>query len=310
LSVNDRIGVIADAASLASSGDSSTSDFLTLLQAYSNETEFIVWQEIALRLDALQSAWTNDSDEIQQKINALSCKLFSPLVKRLGWDAASPSEDSLVSRLRALAIRAAGFAGDEEVISETKRRFAEFFNGDKSVFNADTQGVAFAVAVYKGGRDEYEKVKGYFLDSANPVDQQLSALTSLGYTTDSQLIEEHLEFGLSDKVRSQDFNLIIYPMNTIKYSRERLWKWFQDNYDLLGDRYLASMGYMGVLVRLSTCKFVGDEKAAEIEAFFAEKNTSKFQRVLDQSLEKIRSNGAWFAKDQENVRTWFADSGF
>ncbi|KAJ1964402.1 hypothetical protein GGI12_001451 [Dipsacomyces acuminosporus] len=310
LSVNDRIGVIADAASLASSGDSNTSDFLTLLQAYSNETEFVVWQEIALRLDTLQSVWANETDEVHEKFHALSRKLFSPLVKHLGWDAAGPSEDSLVSRLRALAIRAAGFAGDEEVISETRRRFAEFFGGNRSVFTTDTLRVAFSIAVRKGGRDEFEKVKGYFLDSANPVDQQLAALSSLGFTTDPELINELLGFALSDKVRNQDVHLAIVAINTSGPSRVRLWKWYQDSYDLLVGRYHASMNYMGILVRLSTSEFVGNDKADEVESFFAEKNTSKFQRVIDQSLEKIRSNSAWFAKDRENVRTWFADNGF
>ncbi|KAI8320932.1 aminopeptidase [Martensiomyces pterosporus] len=310
LSVNDRIGVIADAASLASSGDSSTSDFLTFLKAYSNETEFVVWQEIVLRLDTLQSVWASEDEEVHEKFRALSRTLFSPLVKHLGWDAAGPNEDSLVSRLRALAIRAAGFAGDEEVISETQRRFSEFFNGNKSVFTTDTLRVAFSVAVRKGGRDEFDKVKGYYLDPANPVDQQLAALSSLGFTTDPALIEELLEFALTDEVRNQDLHQAIVAINTNGANRERLWKWYQDNYTLLVGRYRASMNYMGILVRLATSEFIGSDKADEVERYFAERDTSKFQRVIDQSLEKIRSNTAWFAKDQEDVRAWLASNSF
>ncbi|KAJ2493003.1 hypothetical protein IWW37_001007 [Coemansia sp. RSA 2050] len=308
LSTNDRIGVIADAASLASSGHSNTSDFLTFLRAYSNETEFVAWQEIVLRIDALQSVWATESEETREQLRALCRTLFSPLVQRLTWDAIDANEDSLVSRLRALAIRAAGFAGDNEVIGETNRRFQAFFAGNRSVFNTDTLRAAFAVAIRNGGRGEFEKVKSYYLDSANPVDQQLAALSSLGFTTDPAIVDELLEFALTDAVRNQDVHQAIVAINTHGANRERLWQWYQDNYDLLVGRYRASMNYMGILVRLSIAEFVGNAKADEVERYFADKNTAKFQRVIDQSLEKIRSNTAWLNKDREDVEGWFASN--
>ncbi|KAJ2003455.1 hypothetical protein GGI04_000554 [Coemansia thaxteri] len=308
LGTNDRIGVIADAASLASSGHSNTSDFLTFLRAFSNETEFVVWQEIVLRLDTLHSVWATEDSDVREQLRALSRTLFSPLVKRLSWDATDANEDSLASRLRALAIRAAGFAGDQEVVNEAIRRFGAFFGGDKSVFNTDTLRSAFSVAVRTGGRDEFEKVKSYYLDSANPVDQQLAALSSLGFTTDPTLVDELLEFALTDKVRNQDVHQAIVAINTHGANRERLWQWYQDKYDLLVGRYRASMNYMGILVRLSIADFIGNNKAEEVERYFADKNTAKFQRVIDQSLEKIRSNTVWLNKDREDVKGWFADN--
>ncbi|KAJ1663192.1 hypothetical protein IW140_004913 [Coemansia sp. RSA 1813] len=308
LDINDRIGIIADSASLASSGHSSTSDFLTLLRAYDKETEFVVWQEIVLRIDALQSVWGAGSEEVRNNLKDLCCKLFSPLVKRLGWEPTKKGEDSLVSRLRALAIRGAGLAGDKDVIDEVNRRFSAFFAGDKSVFTTDTLRTAFAVAVRNGGRNEFEKVKSYYLDSENPADQKLAALSCLGFTTDPALIDELLEFALSDEVRNQDVHQAIVAINTYGAHRERLWKWYRDNYDLLVGRYRASMNYMGILVRMSISEFIGDSKASEVESYFADKNTSKFQRVIDQSLEKIRSNTAWYEKDKDDVSEWFASN--
>ncbi|KAJ2910513.1 hypothetical protein GGI21_000806, partial [Coemansia aciculifera] len=308
LSTNDRIGVIADAASLAISGHSRTSDFLTLLRAYSNETEFVAWQEIVLRIDALQSVWANENTITIGRLHLLTRTLLSPLVKRLGWDAKDANEDSLVSRLRALAIRTAGFAGDEEVVSETNRRFQAFFDGDRSVFNTDTLRSAFAVAIRNGGRDEFEKVKSYYADSANPVDQQLAALSSLGFTTDPVLVDELLKFALTDSVRNQDVHQAIVAINTYGANRGRLWQWYQDNYDLLVSRYRASMNYMGILVRLSIAEFVGEDKVQEVGRYFAIRDTAKFQRVVDQSLEKIRSNTAWLARDQSEVEDWLASN--
>ncbi|KAJ2519221.1 hypothetical protein H4217_002823 [Coemansia sp. RSA 1939] len=308
LDINDRIGIIADSASLASSGHSNTSDFLTLLRAYDKETEFVVWQEIVLRIDALQSVWASAPEEVKANLQTLSRKLFSPLVARLGWESTSKSEDSLVSRLRALAIRGAGMSGDKTVVDEANRRFSAFFGGDKSVFTTDTLRTAFAVAVRNGGRDEFEKVKSYYLDAENPVDQKLAALSCLGFTTDPALVDELLEFALSDKVRNQDVHQAIVAISTYGAHRERLWKWYRDSYDQLVTRYRASMNYMGILVRLSIGEFIGDAKADEIAAYFSDKNTSKFQRVIDQSLEKIRSNTAWYEKDKDDVTEWFVQN--
>ncbi|KAJ2340717.1 hypothetical protein IWW50_006647, partial [Coemansia erecta] len=50
--------------------------------------------------------------------------------------------------------------------------------------------------------------------------------------------------------------------------------------------------------------FTGAARADEVEAFFAERDTKKFQRVVDQSLEKIRSNTRWLEKDRADVAAW------
>ncbi|KAJ2782457.1 hypothetical protein H4R18_002263 [Coemansia javaensis] len=307
LGTNDRIGVIADAAALASSGHSNTSDFLTLLRAYSGETEFIVWQEIVLRTGALESVWL---DEPAAGLRALARSLFSPLAERLGWDPAPGGEDSLTGSLRALAIRAAGFAGDQAVCDEARRRVGAFFGGDRSAIAADALGDVFAVAVHSGGRSEFDAVKGYYLDPANPVDQRLSALASLGTSADGALLDELLEFALSDKVRNQDVHKAIVYMAKQRAGRKRVWDWYQANYDLLANRYRASMNYMGMLVRLSAGEFTGDGRADEIERFFAARDTSKYQRVVDQTLEKIRSNTRWLEKDRADVAAWLATNGF
>ncbi|KAJ2804747.1 hypothetical protein H4R21_001525, partial [Coemansia helicoidea] len=241
LGTNDRIGVIADAAALASSGHSNTSDFLTLLRAYSGETEFIVWQEIAARTDALAAVWAGEGAAATAGLDALLRSLYSPVAARLGWDAGGPGEDGLVGRLRALAIRTAGFAGDQAVCAEARRRVQAYFAGDRSLIASDALGAAFAVAVRTGGRDEFEKVKSYYLDPANPADQQLAALASLGHTADPALRDELLAFALSDAVRNQDLHKAITSVGQHESGREPLWRWYQDNYDLLASRYRASM---------------------------------------------------------------------
>ncbi|KAJ1964057.1 hypothetical protein GGI12_001670 [Dipsacomyces acuminosporus] len=307
VSTDDRIGVVADAAALAVSGHTSTSDFLTLLSACTNETEYIVWQEIATRLAQLQGAWILEDEEVQNKIKELRRSLFAPVLERIGWDKVD-ALDVHIGRLRALAILTAGLAGNQQVVDESHRRLREYLAGNKQSLSGDILSAVFSVVVSTGGREGYETAKRYCLDPSNPVDQRVGALSTLGRAKDAELVKETLAFALSDNVRNQDIHIALSNVASTPLGGEIVWQWFKDNYDLLLTRYLASTKFMSDLVEFSTSHFIGTDKAEEIEAFFADKDVAKFRRAIDQSLEKIRTNTAWFENDRENVKAWLSEN--
>lgn len=53
-----------------------------------------------------------------------------------------------------------------------------------------------------------------------------------------------------------------------------------------------------------TENFATDEKADEIEAFFAKKNTDGLERTVQQSLEIIRNNSAWLRRDGDLIKRY------
>ena len=64
LSVEDRAGMIADAGALAASGYQKTSGVLALLKSFSDETEFVVWEEILGRISAIRGAWAFEDQQV------------------------------------------------------------------------------------------------------------------------------------------------------------------------------------------------------------------------------------------------------
>ncbi|KAI8317833.1 hypothetical protein GQ54DRAFT_159294, partial [Martensiomyces pterosporus] len=271
-----------------------------------------VWQEIATRFTQLQSAWALESDEVKEKIKALRRELFSSILARIGWDttaaAGSDEDDSHASRLRALAVRMAGKAGHEEIVAESHRRLKEYLAGNKRVLSGDLLPSVFSVVVGTGTGEDYEAVKSYYLDTSNPVDQRLSALAALGHAKDTDLLRETLAFALTDDVRNQDIHIVVSAVGSNSFAGDLAWKWFQDNYDLLLARYLAATNYIGELMELSTSHFVGSERAADIEEYFATKDIARYNRSIEQTVERIRTNTAWFETDREKVREWFANN--
>ncbi|PVU99211.1 hypothetical protein BB559_000882 [Furculomyces boomerangus] len=309
IKLNDRIGLIADSGALSFSGHSHTSDFLTLLQSYKSETSLVVWQEISSRFESLVGTWSEEPENVRESLRKIQRNLFSPLMDHMGWDP-KPNEDSLESRLRAVAVRGSGLAGDQSVISEAKKRFNRYLKEkDASALHTDIRASVFAICVMNGGKDEYETVKAHYLDESLPMDQRLIALNALGATRVPELINSTLEFVMSDSVRNQDlYNGLIY-LSLHPESRKMLWDWYVKSYDQLVERYRASMASLGIMVKICAGEFVTYEKANEVEQFLLTKDTSKFARALEQTLEKIRSRAAWVQRDRKDVNDYLVSKG-
>jgi hypothetical protein len=104
--------LIGDAAALAASGDASTPGLLALAQGCTSETHFLVWSQLLTCLGTVKSVYSDD-DVITEGLQSFILKLIGPTVQKVGWEA-SPNEDLLTARLRALIILTAGLNGHKE----------------------------------------------------------------------------------------------------------------------------------------------------------------------------------------------------
>jgi len=112
LDVEDRIGLISDAAALATSGYQKTSALLGLLANLKGESNSIVWEEIISRLAAVQCAWLFQPRETQSALKHFIRDLVSPKARALGWKF-NAKDEILLQQHRSTMFRAAGLAGDE-----------------------------------------------------------------------------------------------------------------------------------------------------------------------------------------------------
>jgi aminopeptidase N len=110
LSMEDKIGLIGDAAALAQSGDSTTAAFLSLIEGFSDETEYRVWSQILSSLSNVKSIF-GDVPDISAGLKKFTVKLVGPAMKKIGWEFV-PDEDHLKGMLRSLLISQSGSSGD------------------------------------------------------------------------------------------------------------------------------------------------------------------------------------------------------
>ena len=110
----DKISILTDSFAMAKAGFSSTLGTLDFIKSLEKEREYNVLEEVASILSSILSSFYLEKDESYAKgIKQLKLKLFSPLVKELGFDYPS-DENHLKSLSRTLAIQQAAFSGDVE----------------------------------------------------------------------------------------------------------------------------------------------------------------------------------------------------
>ncbi|CAG8468881.1 16603_t:CDS:10 [Funneliformis caledonium] len=317
LEVSDRIGAIADAGALATSGYSKTSGLLNFIKEFEDEDKYIVWLEISSRLGNILHVWFEQSTPIYQGLLTFNRQLLSKLVPKLGWEY-SESDDYLTTMLRTLIIKMAGRANDPETVKEAFRRFNIFTKqNDESALHPNIRGVVFEIVLsHGGGEEEFEAILKAYRE-AKTADQRTEALTSLGFVQNDDLIQRALKFAICEEVKNQDIIFALTSLQFNRKSRRPLWNFVKDNWDVGSDilpdlieKYAASRALFGHIIRLSTKLFSSEDDIADIEKFFSNKDCKAFERHLQQSIESIRVNAAWLKRDSKDVEDWLKANGF
>lgn len=312
LSLDDRIGIVADAASTAIAGSGSTSGLLSLILALKEDTSYEVWSEILKRLGNLRSTWF-EQDEVSQKgLAALTRDILSYNLERLGWEFAK-GEDYRTGRLRTLVINSAVKVGVESVVAEAKARFAKWKAGDKTAIHPSLRNAVFTAELkYSTGTELTEAYDAVFQEVVKPssVDGAEIALTALGTVSDAALIERGLGYILSSEVASQDTHSLGSSLAANVAARWKAWEYLKANWDAVYAKFSTNMVVLDRLVRLMISNFASLKAADDIEAFYKDKNTHGFDRSLGQALDTIRANAQWVARDAKEVNAWLAEKKY
>jgi len=183
-----------------------------------------------------------------------------------------------------------------------KKRFA---NRAASPISADIRFLVYRLVVAHGTTEDYEAILQIF-KTAEMHEEKLRALRALGYTENTDLLNRTLLMSFSDEVRSQDLMYVIASCGSSSKGRELTWKFFSENFAEFEKRLSSSMMLMDRLVSYSIDGFTSEEKAQEIEKFFAAHPVPSAERSIKQGLESIRANAKWVSSNRDSVAKWLA----
>ncbi|GMG19029.1 unnamed protein product [Ambrosiozyma monospora] len=305
LSVEDRIGLVADAGALSVSGYSKTTNLLSLVSGWKEESSFFVWEEILTRIGSLKTAYLFESDATRNALKALTLDLVSDKAHSAGWTF-SDKESFLEQRLKGLLFGAAASSDDAKVLSAISTMFKDYTNGNTEAIHPNLRATVFNQVAAKGGEAEYETLLSIYKNPQS-IDEKIAALRALGRFEDPKILAKVLALLLDGSVRSQDIYIPMQGMRAHKVGIETLYNWMKDNWDTIYELLPPGLSMLGSVVQICTSGFTSMEKYHEIEAFFKTKNTKGFDQGLAQSLERIQSSANWVSRDSKEVEAWLKE---
>ncbi|KAF2840379.1 hypothetical protein M501DRAFT_1002726 [Patellaria atrata CBS 101060] len=309
LSTQDKIGLVADAAALAISGEGTTTGVLSLVEGFGDETNLLVWTQIVNALGHIRSVFSED-EQVSNALKKFTLKLVTPATEQLGWDFPA-GEDFLRSQLRALLIAQAGLVGHESVVSEAQKRFKLFTSGeDTSAVHPSLRSAIFRIAVTYGGPEAYEAVKEEFKTTTS-LDGKEIALLALGRVQTPELAKDFIEFNFSDAVAIQDKHSGASSLAANAKTRLTQWEYIKHNWeDVVYKQLSGNMVVLERYVRLTLNKFASKEVQKDIENFFERKDNRGYDRALGVVKDTVEGNARYKERDLEVVREWLGAKGY
>lgn len=123
---------------------------------------------------------------------------------------------------------------------------------------------------------------------------------ALGSISSVELLQQVIQFAMSDEVRAQDSVFIIASVAINPLGRDLSWTYFKENWKILLNQYQGGF-LLTRLVKHLTENFASEEKALEIENFFKTHDFPGTERTVQQSIETIKLNSAWLQRDLSKI---------
>ncbi|PNS14472.1 hypothetical protein CAC42_3758 [Sphaceloma murrayae] len=307
LSVEDKIGLIGDAAALAISGDATTAGVLSFLEGFAKETNYLVWSEILSTLGNIRSVFADD-EKISNGLRALTLKLVSDATDKIGWTFAA-NEDFLTGQLRALLISTAGLAGHEATVTEAKKRFDAYFGGDKEAIHPSLRLAVFKINIKNQGKPAYLQVRKEY-ESTTSVDGKEITLAAMGRVPAADLAKDYLEWSFSGAVATQDLHTPARALALNSAVRLEVWEFIKKNWSMIFERLSGNMVVLERFLRMSLTKFASFEMEKDIEEFFKGKDQKGFDRGLAVVSDTIKGLAGYRERDAGVIREWLESKGY
>ncbi len=296
----DRLGLQADAWALVRAGYLPATQFLSLVEAYRDETDATVWGDLSGCLYGLENLMLELP--VLPKLDAFGQHLFSDIYAKVGWDP-KPGEGHLDSLLRSTVLAATTGYGDPAAVAEARARFDRYVQDPASLI-PDLRGVVIGTVGQEGDAATYDMLWQHYL-RADLQEEKLRFLRALTRFKQPELLRETLNRTLGPDVRIQDSVTIIGGVAANRIGRPIAWEFVKAKWDEIDRRY--GSGGFGIMSLVGlTGGFTSLARAADVEAFFAEHPAPSAARTIQQSLERIRLNAAWIDRNRAPLEAWFA----
>ncbi|KAK1727724.1 peptidase family M1 [Colletotrichum acutatum] len=310
LTTEDKIAIIGSSADLAFSGYGTTAALLSFVQGFAKEDNYLVWSQVLDSIALVKSIFSDD-ETIKKGLETFTLKLINDVVAKMGWEFPE-GESYLDGLLRKRVLLTAGVNGHAGVTEEATKRFNAWVESPESnPLHPALRTPVFRVAIKNDTARAVEALKKEWFTTP-AIDGKEICLSNLGFVRDEDIIKNNLLPFLfnksppapaSDSVPSADMHSLGSALAGNSVARQIQWDYVKNNWEAC----LAKLGNPIVVdrfIQVSLGKFTDFESVKDIEAFFADKDTSAFARTLETVKDKVRGRAAYRERDAAKLKEW------
>jgi puromycin-sensitive aminopeptidase len=293
LSPIERYGLVDDAWAAVLADRMTTVDFLTLVEAFGDETDLSVWQRIVGTLGSLDRLVDGDARlALRRRIDTL----LRPALATLGVEP-SPDDTDRDRELRGLLIEALGVLADDDAMQVHARQVLAAADAADGAALVDPSVLAAAITIVAstGGASDFDAFLGRMKGAATP-QEELRYLYALGNFGDAALFGRLLEMTLTDDIRTQNAPYVLARAMANREQGPDAWAFARDHWDDVNERF-PSNSIVRMLAGIRS--LTQPDTANDIFSFFEQHEVPQGDKQLAQHLERLEVGVALRVREAE-----------
>ncbi|KAG2249955.1 hypothetical protein Bca52824_089583 [Brassica carinata] len=293
-------GILDDSFALSMARQQSLASLLTLISAYKKELDYTVLSNLIVISYKVVKIAADANLELMSGIKQFFIGVFQLAAgccftrlqnidlstAKETWLGPKTRESHLDAMLRGEVLTALAAFGHDETLNEAIRRFDAFLaDRNTSLLPPDLRRAAYVAVMQRANKSDksgYESLLKVYRET-DLSQEKTRILGSLAGCPDPSIVQDVLNFVLSDEVRNQD---AVYGLSGVSWEgREVAWKWLQEKWEFI-EKTWGSGFLLTRFISAVVSPFASFEKAKEVEEYFATRTKPSMARTLKQSIEK------------------------
>jgi len=282
----ERYNLVDSEFAFTVAGTTTAAEFCEFARSFGDDTELSVWQRLASAFTALDRIV---DDGTRPRLQATVRALAAPALQRMGWTPAEGEVD-IEHQRRAVLFELLGTVGADAEVRARAREIHATCLRTPDACDPGLVSAAIAVIADSGTVDEFHEFVRLWREADNPQEEQ-RYLYALARFHDDAAFREVLDLSLTE-VRTQNAPFLLGRALANRTHGPVAWEFVRRNWDAINERFPAS-----TIARMAEGIRWLVEVAADVEGFFAEHPVPQAQKTVEQHLERLRVNLAFYERE-------------
>jgi len=292
LSPLERYNLVDHEFAFTVAGTRTAAEFCEFARSFGDDTELAVWERLSGAFNALDRIV---DDTARPRFQGMVRALVAPALHRMGWTP-THDESSVQRQRRATLFELLGSVGADDDARARARAIHDTYVKDPEQTSPELVAAAVTVIADSGTADEFHEFADRWRDPADP-QEMIRYLYALGRFHDNECFQEMLELSVTD-VRTQNAPFLLARALNNRTHGPVAWSFVRQNWPALVDRFPAS-----TIVRMAEGVRWLVPVATDVQGFFAEHQVPQSPKTMEQHLERLQVNVAFFDREHEPFST-------